>query len=169
MLSQVSITLSMRFLVSVRLLSLLLVVVIANVLVHLLLVSLVHPMCKNGVLLFLDVRRNNILGVKCALPLDRQLVCSYVLAFTLSRHLKVGHSIGTCGITRGATSVRRDGSASRTRRIGVRRVELCITGPNDSSTAGLDCCSTHLSFLSFRGSVLSVVPTPYNYVARILK
>ena len=99
MLSQVSIALSMRFLVSVRLLSLLLVVVIANVLVHLLLVSLVHPMCKNDVLLFLDVRRNNILGVKCALPLDRQLVCSYVLAFTLSRHLKVRHSIGTCGIT----------------------------------------------------------------------
>ena len=53
MLSQVSITLSMRFLVSVRLLSLLLVVVIANVLVHLLLVSLVHPMCKNDVLLSL--------------------------------------------------------------------------------------------------------------------
>ena len=62
MLSQVSITLSMRFLVSVRLLSLLLVVVIANVLVHLLLVGLVHPMCKNDVLFFLAFRRNNVLG-----------------------------------------------------------------------------------------------------------
>ena len=73
MLSQVSITLSMRFLVSVRLLSLLLVVVIANVLVHLLLVSLVHPMSKNDVLLFLDIRRNNVLGVKCA-PLPASLL-----------------------------------------------------------------------------------------------
>ena len=73
MLSQVSITLSMRFLVSVRLLSLLLVVVIANVLVHLLLIGLVHPMCKNDVLLFLDFRRNNVLGVKCA-PLPASLL-----------------------------------------------------------------------------------------------
>ena len=71
MLSQVSITLSMRFLVSVRLLSPL--VVIANVLVHLLLIGLVHPMSKNDVLLFLDIRRNNVLGVKCA-PLPASLL-----------------------------------------------------------------------------------------------
>ena len=91
-----------------------------------------------------------------------QLVCSYVLAFTLSRHLKVGHSIGTCGTT--VAPPARGEMASP-----AGQGEL---GWGDSNCALLvqhrllDCCSMHLSFLGF---VLYVVLTPYNSVANFVK